>query len=46
MPTVNNHKLGLKQTDLYLIHNPRWLDKGLEEAWRDFEKIKEDRLAK
>jgi diketogulonate reductase-like aldo/keto reductase len=44
--TTNIYQLGLEQIDLYLIHDPRALDKGAEGVWRDFEKIKEDGLAK
>ncbi|KAL1950687.1 hypothetical protein VTO73DRAFT_5811 [Trametes versicolor] len=38
-------KLGLKQVDLYLIHNPAMIN-DLEEDWRSFEKIKEAGLSK
>lgn len=41
-------QLGLKQVDLYLIHSPRLVDSrpGFEAAWRDFEALKKDGLAK
>ncbi|KAH8109238.1 Aldo/keto reductase [Phellopilus nigrolimitatus] len=39
-------KLGLKQVDLYLIHNPAMVDGTLENTWREFEKIKDAGLAK
>ena len=38
-------QLGVKQVDLYLIHNP-WFIKDLEQDWREFEKIKEAGLSK
>ncbi|EMD39796.1 hypothetical protein CERSUDRAFT_112063 [Gelatoporia subvermispora B] len=38
-------KLGLKQVDLYLIHNPKAMN-DLESDWRSFEKIKEAGQAK
>ncbi|CDO77149.1 hypothetical protein BN946_scf184657.g24 [Trametes cinnabarina] len=38
-------QLGLKQVDLYLIHNPAFI-KDLEAEWREFEKIKDAGLAK
>ncbi|OBZ71627.1 NADPH-dependent conjugated polyketone reductase C1 [Grifola frondosa] len=37
--------LGLKQIDLYLIHNPN-AGGTIEGNWREFEKIKEEALAK
>ncbi|KAH9931679.1 Aldo/keto reductase [Epithele typhae] len=37
--------LGVKQVDLYLIHNPMVIT-DLEVNWRDFEKIKEDGLSR
>ncbi|KAL0961394.1 hypothetical protein HGRIS_006345 [Hohenbuehelia grisea] len=40
------HKLGLKQLDLYLIHTPGFVGNEFERSWREFEKIKEDGLAK
>ncbi|TDL23154.1 Aldo/keto reductase [Rickenella mellea] len=39
-------KLGLKQLDLYLIHAPGFVKGKLEDAWKEFEIIKEDALAK
>ncbi|KZT27438.1 Aldo/keto reductase [Neolentinus lepideus HHB14362 ss-1] len=39
-------KLDLKHIDLYLIHFPRLVEKNLETSWQEFEKIKEDGLAK
>ena len=38
-------KLGVKQIDLYLIHNLK-ISTDLEHDWREFEKIKEAGLAK
>ncbi|PIL22438.1 hypothetical protein GSI_15126 [Ganoderma sinense ZZ0214-1] len=38
-------ELGVKYVDLYLIHNPRTAG-DLEQAWREFEKIKETGLSK
>ncbi|KAM5531307.1 hypothetical protein V8D89_015022 [Ganoderma adspersum] len=38
-------ELGVKYVDLYLIHNPRAAG-DLEQAWREFEKIKETGLSK
>ncbi|OCH92655.1 Aldo/keto reductase [Obba rivulosa] len=38
-------KLGLKQVDLYLIHNPKMVG-NLESDWRAFEKLQEAGLAK
>ncbi|KAG6864526.1 hypothetical protein C0991_008927 [Blastosporella zonata] len=38
--------LGLKFVDLYLIHHPRLIEHDVEGSWRDFEKIKEDGLAR
>nr|VWP02301.1 Mannitol dehydrogenase [Ganoderma boninense] len=38
-------ELGVKYVDLYLIHNPRQVE-DLEQAWREFEKIKETGLSK
>ncbi|KAI0333689.1 Aldo/keto reductase [Cubamyces sp. BRFM 1775] len=37
--------LGIKQVDLYLIHNPMAV-KNIEDDWREFEKIKDAGLAK
>ncbi|KAI1793349.1 Aldo/keto reductase [Ganoderma leucocontextum] len=44
---INNSlkELGVKYVDLYLIHNPRGVE-DLEQAWREFEKIKEAGLSK
>ncbi|KIM81033.1 hypothetical protein PILCRDRAFT_72319 [Piloderma croceum F 1598] len=39
-------KLGLKSVDLYLIHGPNLIEKDVEGSWKEFEKIKEDGLAK
>jgi len=39
-------KLGLKTLDLYLIHFPTSVEKDYEGSWKEFEKIKEDGLAK
>lgn len=39
-------KLGLKYVDLYLIHFPKAIEKDVEGGWKEFEKIKEDGLAK
>jgi diketogulonate reductase-like aldo/keto reductase len=39
-------KLGLEYVDLYLIHFPHLIESGFENGWREFEKIKEDGLAK
>jgi len=38
-------EMGIKQADLYLIHNPVLVD-GSFEAWKEFEKLKEDGLSK
>ncbi|KAL6302004.1 Aldo/keto reductase [Sparassis latifolia] len=38
-------QLGVKQLDLYLIHQPA-IVKNVEEAWGTFEKLKEDGLVK
>ncbi|KAJ8691650.1 hypothetical protein PTI98_011200 [Pleurotus ostreatus] len=39
--------LGLKQLDLYLIHTPFFVpNQDFESAWKEFEKIKEDGLAR
>ncbi|KAL0574942.1 hypothetical protein V5O48_007016 [Marasmius crinis-equi] len=41
------NELNLKYIDLYLIHNPKYIPNGdIEATWREFEKIKEDGLAK
>lgn len=39
-------KLGLKHLDLYLIHFPRVVEDDFEGSWKEFEKIREDGLAK
>ncbi|KAG6888451.1 hypothetical protein C0992_008480, partial [Termitomyces sp. T32_za158] len=39
-------KLGLEYVDLYLVHIPDPIKDDLEGAWREFEKIKEDGLAR
>jgi len=39
-------KLGLKWVDLYLIHSPEYVERDMEGAWKEFEKIKESGLAK
>lgn len=39
-------KLGLKSVDLYLVHGPKLIEKDVEGLWKEFEKIKEDGLAK
>ncbi|TFK52311.1 Aldo/keto reductase [Heliocybe sulcata] len=39
-------KLDLKSVDLYLIHFPRLVESNMEASWREFEKIKENGLAK
>ncbi|KAG6846497.1 hypothetical protein H0H93_013583, partial [Arthromyces matolae] len=39
-------KLGLKFVDLYLIHVPSLVEHDLEGSWREFEKIKQDGLAR
>lgn len=39
-------KLDIKSVDLYLIHFPRLVENNLEASWKEFEKIKEDGLAK
>ncbi|KAG6810669.1 hypothetical protein H0H92_010817 [Tricholoma furcatifolium] len=39
-------KLGLKYVDLYLIHQPRFAAPDFEGTWREFEKIKDDGLAR
>jgi len=46
--SINNSlsELGLKQVDLFLIHQPFAVEKDFEGAWKVFEKIKEDGLAK
>jgi diketogulonate reductase-like aldo/keto reductase len=44
--TLCTLKLGLKYVDLYLIHHPRLAKPDLATAWREFEKIKADGLAK
>ncbi len=38
--------MGIKQVDLYLIHNPRQIEGPIEDGWKEFEKIKEDGLSK
>ncbi|RPD62288.1 Aldo/keto reductase [Lentinus tigrinus ALCF2SS1-7] len=38
-------QLGVKNVDLYLIHNPHFI-KDLETDWKEFEKIKESGLSK
>ncbi|KAG5651990.1 hypothetical protein H0H81_006672 [Sphagnurus paluster] len=40
------NKLGLKYVDLYLIHAPRFVEGNFDGAWREFEKIKHDGLAR
>ncbi|KAG5652489.1 hypothetical protein H0H81_004845 [Sphagnurus paluster] len=40
------NKLGLKYVDLYLIHFPTVVQGNFEGAWREFERIKEDGLAR
>ncbi|KAI0712038.1 Aldo/keto reductase [Earliella scabrosa] len=48
IPEAINHsldQLGVKQVDLYLIHNPYFV-KDLAQDWKEFEKIKEAGLAK
>ncbi|EJF63223.1 Aldo/keto reductase [Dichomitus squalens LYAD-421 SS1] len=44
---INNSlvQIGVKQVDLYLIHNPSFVT-DLEHDWKEFEKIKETGLAK
>ncbi|KLO14798.1 Aldo/keto reductase [Schizopora paradoxa] len=44
--TTKFMQMGIKQVDLYLIHNPRTVPGTIEEAWKEFEKIKEDGLSK
>jgi len=46
--TVRNSlaKLDLKYIDLYIIHSPHAVEGNFEGAWREFEKIKEDGLAR
>ncbi|KAG6813043.1 hypothetical protein H0H93_013536, partial [Arthromyces matolae] len=39
-------KLGLNFVDLYLIHVPSLVEHDLEGSWREFEKIKQDGLAR
>ncbi|KAG5643161.1 hypothetical protein DXG03_001491 [Asterophora parasitica] len=39
-------KLGLEYVNLYLIHFPTAIENDVEGGWREFEKIKEDGLAK
>jgi diketogulonate reductase-like aldo/keto reductase len=39
-------KLGLKSVDLYLIHQPRLVSDDFGGAWKKFEKIKDEGLAK
>jgi len=43
---ASRKKLGLKQVDLYLIHNPSLVTKNLEVSWREFEKLKDDGAVK
>ncbi len=38
--------MGIKQVDLYLIHNPRQIEGPIEDGWKEFEKIKEGGLSK
>ncbi|KAJ8080259.1 hypothetical protein PM082_017089 [Marasmius tenuissimus] len=39
--------LNLKYVDLYLIHNPKYIpNQDIEATWREFEKVKEDGLAR
>ncbi|KAI0755073.1 Aldo/keto reductase [Daedaleopsis nitida] len=49
IPEAINHSLeqiGVKQVDLYLIHNPAVIKGSVEDVWREFEAIKESGLAK
>jgi diketogulonate reductase-like aldo/keto reductase len=39
-------QLGLKQVDLYLIHNSAAVEYDFEAAWKELEKIKDTGLAK
>ncbi|KAG6864525.1 hypothetical protein C0991_008926, partial [Blastosporella zonata] len=39
-------KLGLKYVDLYLIHQPRRVGHDFEGSWKEFERVKEDGLAR
>ncbi|KAF8063229.1 Aldo/keto reductase [Lyophyllum atratum] len=39
-------KLGIKSTDLYLIHTPATVLHDLEGAWKELEKVKEDGLTR
>jgi diketogulonate reductase-like aldo/keto reductase len=39
-------QLGLTHVDLYLIHQPTQVEDDFEGAWKEFEKIREDGLAK
>ncbi|KII90622.1 hypothetical protein PLICRDRAFT_52347 [Plicaturopsis crispa FD-325 SS-3] len=39
-------KLGLSFVDLYLIHNPKFVENDPEGAWKELEKIKADGLSK
>jgi len=38
-------KLGLKSVNLYLVHFPSFIEKDMEGAWKEFEKIKDDGLS-
>ncbi|KAG7088150.1 hypothetical protein E1B28_012171 [Marasmius oreades] len=39
--------LNMKYVDLYLIHNPKYVpNEDIETTWREFEKVKQDGLAK
>ena len=39
-------QLGLTYVDLYLIHHPRYATPDIPTAWKEFEKIKADGLAR
>jgi len=39
-------QLGLVYVDLYLIHNPRFVDGRINEAWREMEDAQAKGLAK
>lgn len=43
---MGTNQLGVKQVDLYLIHQPGLVRDNLESAWKDFEQIKDDGLSK
>lgn len=45
---ITNFQLELDYVDVYMLHHPIMIppDSSLAEVWKDFEKVKEDGLAK